>query len=113
VLNQDLSINGPTNPAPRGSIITLYATGAGAWQTPLPDGQITNSTLGYPIAPVQVRIGRYPATVTYAGSAPTLLEGVLQVNVEIPMELLPGDAIPIQLIAGRIASPPGMTIAVR
>lgn len=36
----------------------------------------------------------------YAGSAPQLVNGMLQVNVRLPAELIGGSAVPIQLVVG-------------
>lgn len=112
-LNQDNSLNSSASPAPPGSVITLFATGGGAWSDVIPAGEVIGTTLTQPVAPVQVRIGKLPAKVLYAGTAPGLVNGVLQVNVQLPLELLGGPLVPIQLIAGDIASPPGITIAVQ
>ncbi len=40
VLNQDSSVNSPTNPAPVGSVIVIYATGLGTTSPPLAAGQV-------------------------------------------------------------------------
>jgi uncharacterized protein (TIGR03437 family) len=111
--NQDNSVNSSSNPAPHGSVIQLFATGGGAWGRTLPDGQVAGADLVHPAAPVYVRVGKLPAQVIYAGTAPTLVNGVLQVNAQLPDDLLGGPAVPIQLIAGDYASPPGTTIAVQ
>lgn len=111
-INEDGSLHLPSRPAPIGSVVTLFATGAGLMDRALPNGTVTNSTLSRPQLPVSVRIGTQTAEVTYAGSAPTLVQGVLQVNVRIPSTLTPGD-YPIKLIVGDNASPPETTISVR
>jgi hypothetical protein len=38
ILNQDSSVNSPSNPAARGSIVSVYMTGVGALSPPLADG---------------------------------------------------------------------------
>lgn len=112
-LNQDGSYNGPGRPAGHGSVVVLYATGAGLLASSLPDGAITGAT-PIPIkAPVYVRVGKLPAEVLYAGSAPGLVNGVIQVNVRLPGELVGGPAVPIQLLAGPYRSQIGATIAVQ
>jgi astacin len=110
--NQDGSYNLPTSPAPTGSVVTLFATGAGVMDRSLPNGAVTDFNLLRPLLPVSVRIGTQTAEVLYAGSAPTLVHGVLQVNVRIPAGLTPGD-YPIKLVVGSNVSPPGTTISVR
>jgi uncharacterized protein (TIGR03437 family) len=112
-LNENGTINSTSLPAAPGSVVVLYATGAGALAEAVPDGRIMGSRLVAPAAPVFVRVGKLPAEVLYAGSAPGLVNGVLQVNARLPVELPPGPAVPVQLIVGELASPPGATLAVR
>ncbi len=112
-LNENLSVNSAANPAAAGSIMVLYATGAGLGDQTIADGQIMGATPVHPQAPVLVRVGKLPAEVLYAGSAATLVNGALQVNVRLPRELLGGAATPIQLIVGNYSSPVGTTIAVK
>lgn len=113
ILNQDLTINSPSNPAARGSIVVLYATGAGA-MNPVPiDGQATIGPPQMPVLPVSVLIGGAAATVMYAGAAPTLVAGVLQVNCQVPASISPGDSVSVALTVGSISSPAGAVIAVR
>jgi len=112
-LNQDGSINSEANPAANGSVIVLYATGAGPWTESIPDGQVTGSHLVGPKAPVYVSVGKLPAKVLYAGTAPGLVNGALQINVQLPKELIGGAAVPVQLSIGTYTSAPGTTFAVR
>ena len=112
-LNQDSSINSPSNPAAPGAAVVLYATGGGAWTESIPDGQITGSHLVAPRAPVFVSVGKLPAQVLYAGTAPGLVNGALQINIVLPKELIGGPAIPIQISVGKYTSPPGTTLAVK
>jgi uncharacterized protein (TIGR03437 family) len=94
-LNQDNTVNGPSDPAPAGSVVALYGTGGGALTTdPLP--QLT--------LPVTATIGGVPATVYYAGMAPGLVEGAMQVNVQIPDGVTPGPAVPVAITVGNATS---------
>ena len=111
-LNQDGTVNSPGNPAPPGSVVVLYGTGAGLMNKALPDGQILISDLAAPVAPLFVRFGKLPGELLYAGSAPYLVNGVLQINVRMPADLIGGGAVPVQLIVGAYTSPPGTTISV-
>ena len=63
--------------------------------------------------PVSVRIGGQAAAVHYAGAAPGFVAGAMQINVQIPSGVEPGPKVPISLIVGDLASPPGVTVAVR
>ena len=122
IVNQDGSINSASNPAPRGSVVSLYGTGLGTLFFPLevygyfpslPDGALTIST-PYPMpqAPVTVTIGGQPATVSYAGAAPFLVNGAFQINVQIPTGIPPGAAA-IVVSAGGIASTQQVTVSVQ
>jgi uncharacterized protein (TIGR03437 family) len=113
VLNEDGTLNSSTNPAPRGSIVVLYATGEGQTSPPGVDGRIAASILPKPRLPVSVRLGGTEAELLYAGAAPALVAGVLQVNVRIPADAVPGNAVPILLVVGDFTSQPGITIAVQ
>lgn len=112
-LNEDGSINSAANPAAPGSVVVLYATGAGEFAKSFADGAILGAELVSPKAPVYVRFDRLPAVVTYAGVAPYLVNGALQVNAVIPKELIGGGAIAVRIVAGTSASPPGTTIWVK
>jgi|GEM_PF-1687033 len=113
-LNQDgITANSPSNPAEPNSVVVLYATGGGAWTESIPDGQITGSHLVGPRAPVFARVGKLPAQLLYAGTAPGLVNGALQINILLPKELIGGPAVPIQISVGSYTSPPGTTVAVK
>ena len=59
-----------------------------------------------------VQIAGQDAEVTYAGAAPSLVAGVLQVNCRIPAGVPSGD-IPIVLISGHAHSGAGVTVSVQ
>jgi uncharacterized protein (TIGR03437 family) len=93
-VNQDGTINSASNPAPRGSVIALWGTGFGLPAPSCPNGGLNlyeadslPPDTGVYVLPVQPN-GTF--TVTYAGSAPTLACGIVQVNVEIGQNVTPG-----------------------
>lgn len=91
IANSDGAANSAAQPAKAGDYITIYGTGQGIGAIPEVDGQILGSTLVLPVQPVAVTIDlSMPATVLYAGSAPSLVAGVLQVNVALPSDLSSG-----------------------
>ena len=112
VLNQDFSINSGTNPASKGSIVMLFATGAGQTNPAGVDGKITQDDSVRPKLPVAVSIGGQSADVVYAGNAPGLVAGALQVNARIPDNVGSG-AVGVVLAIGGIPSLPGVTLAIR
>ena len=112
VLNQDGSVNSATNPAARGSVISIYATGEGQTSPAGVTGSVTPSNTKAPALPVTVTIGGIGATVQYAGSAPGEVAGLLQVNAVVPPGVSRGAAVPVTVSVGGIASQTGVTIAV-
>jgi len=113
ILNQDSTINSPLNPAERGSIVSLFATGAGQTDPPGRNGELSAPPLPKPLLPISVQIGGLDAEILYAGAAPGLIAGVIQVNCRIPASLPPGPAVPVTLFAGSARSPAGVTLSVR
>jgi uncharacterized protein (TIGR03437 family) len=99
ILNENGSPNSASNPAPRGSVVSLYATGAGETDPAGVDGELARDPLPKPKAKLVATIGGQPAEIVYAGAAPGLVNGYLQVNVRVPLTLQPGSAIPITLDA--------------
>jgi len=112
VLNQDLTVNSPSNPAARGSMIVLYGTGAGSMNPQPADGQVT-TILSYSNLPVAVTVGGVAADVLYSGSAPDEVAGLFQINCIVPQGILPGDSVGVNLTVGTALSPAGVVISVR
>jgi len=94
-LNQDLTLNSVSNPAARGSIVVLFATGEGA-----------------SAAAVSLKIGDYTAELLYAGPAPGF-PGLMQINARVPAGVAPSGVVPVVLSVGDASSQPGVTIAVQ
>jgi uncharacterized protein (TIGR03437 family) len=108
ILNQDGSVNGPGNPATKGSIIQIYGTGEGQINPAGVDGSIATQPLAglpRPVAPFSLSIGGVSATYTYAGTAPQSFEGFFQVDAVIPSTVSSG-SIPIVLKVGGVSSSP-------
>ena len=112
-LNEDGSINSASNPAAPGSVVVLYGTGAGVLERAFADGQVMPAELVSPRAPVQVRFDRLAGRILYGGAAPSLVNGALQVNVEVPRDLPGGGEVPVRLVTGSYSSRPGTTIWVK
>jgi len=113
ILNQDFSLNTPSAPAAKGSVVMIFGTGAGQTDPPGVDGQIAGGALPKPVLPVTVKIGGVAAQVLYAGAAPGLIAGMLQVNCVIPPDAPSGWAIPIIITVGTTPSQPGVTLAIQ
>lgn len=112
ILNQDSTLNTPSNPAVKGSVVSLYATGAGQTAPAGVDGRIMEEPLPKPLLPVTVQIGGVDAVVEYAGAAPGQIAGLLQVNCTIPVNAPSGNTVPVVLRIGQAIAQTGVTIAV-
>ena len=112
VLNQDGTVNGPANPAPRDSFISLFGSGQGALDPPLATGELAPAEgLILATEPVRVTIDGEEAIVTFFGMAPGFA-GLVQINVVVPA----GDASGLVVIHLEIAGVPaqgGVTIWVQ
>ncbi len=82
--NQDGTVNTASNAAMRGSIVSLYITGAGAMTPVHASGMIATGTTSMLNQALAVTINGLAATVQYAGNSPGLVEGIVQVNVKLP-----------------------------
>ncbi len=121
-INQDGTVNGPANPAPRGSIVAVWGTGYGLTEPPCSIGGL-NQPQAEPLragvtALIAARGPVFPAV--YAGSAPGMLCGVVQINFQVPSNAAPGTfffAPWIQLVDGNSTTQfqptIGATIAVK
>jgi uncharacterized protein (TIGR03437 family) len=113
VLNQDMSINSPTNPAAPGSIISVFCTGEGQTAPPGIDGSIGSPPdPPVPLLKVSAEIGGIEAQTTYTGAAPGFVAGSLQVNVRVPVAVSSG-SVPIRIKVGEVWSQPSVNISVR
>jgi uncharacterized protein (TIGR03437 family) len=88
ITNSDNSLNGPANPANRGGVVVIYATGFGA-----------TAASGAATTPVSVVIGGATFSAAYAGVSPGT-PGLYQVNVALPATMPPGLALPLYLKQG-------------
>jgi uncharacterized protein (TIGR03437 family) len=118
ILNQDNSVNGPGNRAAKGSIVQLFLTGEGQTSPPSVTGAITTAALPppqvtpAPVLAVGVTVNGQPALYVYAGEAPGLVAGMMQLNVQIPANAPSGD-LPILVSIGGNTSQKGVTVSVQ
>ncbi len=101
-LNQDNTVNSASNPAPTGTVVAMYGTGGGT---------LTADALPLLTLRVTATVGGVPATVEYAGIAPGLVQGVIQVNIHLPAGVS-GLSVPVVVTVGDKSSSP-VTIAVQ
>jgi uncharacterized protein (TIGR03437 family) len=119
ILNQNFSLNGPGNPAAKGSIVMVYMTGEGQTSPQGVTGAITIPNLPppqvtpAPLLQVSVLINGQPALWTYAGEAPGLAAGLMQLNVQIPPTAQSGVPNSITVSIGPNMSQTGVTVSVQ
>jgi uncharacterized protein (TIGR03437 family) len=118
ILNQDSSLNGPGHAAAKGSIVQVFMTGEGQTSPQGVTGAITTATLPppqvtpAPALPIRVFINGQPVLYAYAGEAPGLVAGMMQLNVQLPANA-PSGPLPIAVSIGGNISQTGITVAVQ
>jgi len=120
ILNSDNSYNSAANPAARGSVIQVFMTGEGQTSPGGVDGKVTvvNSTPPYtpsPLVPIAITVAGLPATYQFAGEAPGLVSGVMQLNVVIPAAstLTTTGSVPLLVAIGSATSQGGVTVYIK
>jgi uncharacterized protein (TIGR03437 family) len=117
--NQDgITINGPANPASRGSVISLYGTGQGQVSPAVADGAPAPanppaSTVAVPTSDAKTCLTQQPSVcaaigasfgnIQFSGLAPNYA-GLWQLNVQIPMDSLTGNAVPVKVVINGTSS---------
>jgi uncharacterized protein (TIGR03437 family) len=115
IFNQDGTINGAANAAPRGTVVSLFGTGQGPISPPVPDGQPAPSlplayTVTTPASNAQMCTSSPQAicvafgntvlgTVQFSGMAPGWV-GLWQINVQIPTNAPTGKAVSVEVVIG-------------
>jgi uncharacterized protein (TIGR03437 family) len=112
ILNQDDSANSFEHPAAPGSAVTIYGTGFGLLDPAASDGQLASGPAAT-VLPVTATIDGIPTEVIYAGAAPGILYGVVQVNVVIPAGAANNLAAPVSLTIDGATTPSGVSIAIQ
>jgi uncharacterized protein (TIGR03437 family) len=103
-INQDGTENASGNPARRGQVVSIYATGPGALSQAIADGVAAPRTpLVTTISTPQVYIGGVAAEVQFSGMAPELV-GVWQVNAFVPDRAFITGRVPVQVFMDGIDS---------
>ncbi|MBI2686268.1 MAG: hypothetical protein HYX27_08125 [Acidobacteria bacterium] len=92
-VNENGSVNSALNPAARGSISSLYATGTGI----------------LPTESIEIRVGAMTAQLIWAGPAPGI-PGLTQVNFRLPTGFYPPGGQPVSFKIGAIPAPPGLSV---
>jgi endo-1,4-beta-xylanase len=111
ILNLDYTVNSASNPVAVGGYIQVFGSGGGAIVGGATDGALAPGVAALATQPVTATIGGAAANVVYAGPAPGLVNGVLQVNLQIPAGLASGPQA-VVITVGTAVSQSGLTVAV-
>jgi uncharacterized protein (TIGR03437 family) len=114
ILNQDYSINSATNPAAPGTVVQVFGTGGGALTgagVNVAAGDVAGDTLA-DTATCTATVNGETAAVLYSGSAPGLVYGVDQFNIQLPADVTAGST-KIVLTIGGTTSQSDVTVFVK
>ena len=84
VYNADFTPNSASNPAKAGSYLSMYITGAGQTIPASSDGEVYTVPPPSAANTIMIQGDNGPLVVTFAGGAPGLADGILQVNFQAP-----------------------------
>jgi uncharacterized protein (TIGR03437 family) len=98
-LNGDGSVNSPDNPALRGSLVSVFGTGYGPLNPACATGGL-NPPVATPLAYTGTAFVGAPV-IQYAGAAPDLLCGIVQINLQVPLDAPSGPYLLNSISAGR------------
>ena len=103
-----------THAAKAGDVLIIYATGLGALDNSIPDGQapayLDNLLRNTTTAPT-VLVGGIQAQLVYSVLSPQFV-GVNQLAITVPTGVTPGNNVPLQIQEGGVTSPNSTAIAI-
>jgi uncharacterized protein (TIGR03437 family) len=112
-INEDGALNSSANPAPAGSVIVFYATGCGTYDRALRTGDAVPADRFYPLSlPRSLAIGPGTAEVLFAGAAPSLGTGLVQVNARVP-DIAAGEWSVILTVGSVLSNQPHIFVSAR
>ncbi|HUB81719.1 MAG TPA: SBBP repeat-containing protein [Bryobacteraceae bacterium] len=112
LINQDGTVNTPANPAPLGSIVSVYCTGTGYLENLPVDGSLAPIPPPFDVTELtdpELQFAGIAGNTLWSGAAPGLIEGVTQINVQLPPSLPSGttlSVVPVILDTAGTLSPP-------
>jgi len=112
IFNESGLSNAAFVPAAKGSVVSIYFTGAGVMSPAGVDGKIASAAGNGPVLQVTATIDGLPADVVSIGNAIGEVTGMVQADVRVPAGAHSG-AVPIQVTVGGVASQTGVVVAVQ
>lgn len=106
ILDTNFNVVSESNPVPLGGVVQIFATGLGAVNPAVGDGEAAPSV--EPFARVvdpelQVLFDGEAGTILFAGAAPGFI-GLYQINVQLPNVGFVGAAVPVQVVTSNAFS---------
>lgn len=106
-----------SNPAKKGDLLILYATGEGfpvGYTNPGAfDGLIATGISPSNNSAISVLFGTVPGDILYTGPIPGLSYSIIQINVRVPASALSGKSVPITLRVNNALSPTGTVVSIK
>jgi uncharacterized protein (TIGR03118 family) len=99
-LNADGTVNSSTNPAVRGTSVTIFATGEGVTTPASADGMTETANTTVPVAPVSILFDTTTGMVSADSTVPKDVAGVLEVKATIPAGIPAGQTSVILSVGG-------------
>jgi uncharacterized protein (TIGR03437 family) len=100
--NPDGDLNSPDSAAQPGQSVTVFLTGQGLVDNPVPNGAAPLANpISAPLAPIQVQVGGKDASVSFAGLAAGFV-GLLRIDIVIP-DLAAGEQ-PLEVSIGGVSA---------
>lgn len=104
VLNQDGSENSSSNPAQRGQVVSIYATGAGALNHQVADGTAApTQPLAETTSTPRVYLAGVETVVQFSGLAPGFVS-LWQINANVPEQTFVSGRVPVQVFMNGVDS---------
>jgi uncharacterized protein (TIGR03437 family) len=110
--NADFSLNGPNNPVAKGGTVVFFLTGEGLLSPAGVTGTINGANPAAPVQYASVLIDGQGANYTYAGGITGVVEGIMQINVQIPADAGAGD-LPVVITVGGRSTQSDVTVSVK
>lgn len=101
-LNEDGTINSPSNPAKIGSVMAVWATGAGAVYPVPAEGQVATAAWDYQCC--QLHVFDKPLQIVYGGVAPGMVAGVVQINFRVGTDIPVGGEGQVYVTASPVSA---------
>jgi len=110
-INEDGTLNSSSRPAPVGSVVVIYATGCGNYDAPVSTGNAVPVDRLYRLALANsLVIGGLTSEILFAGAAPALGTGLVQINARIPA-VGPGEWAVTFLVGGVPSNAPHIFVS--